>query len=152
MPQDQEGLAIPCVDQVPNRNYMDGTILYDKENNCFKFRQNGEWAVLALSHDGGGYGGGGSGGSGGTPSDLPGFGAGILALNDDGDGLGRRYWSSTRRTRRTILVVKSTLANTASQPVALFDRAGKFYLTKAAYGTHHLSVQMLSHSRLQTPS
>jgi hypothetical protein len=121
---DAEGLTIPCVNQVNGYNYMDGTILYDKENACFKFRQNGEWAVLGTVTNGGG------GGSSGTPTDLPGFGAGILALNDDGDGPGRNLLVEYSQNPLKYTGRQVYLANTASQPVAPFTRAGKFYFNE----------------------
>ena len=123
-----EGLTIPCVNQVNGYSYMDGTILYDKESGCFKFRQNGEWAVLGTVTNGGG--GNAGGGSSGTPTDLPGFGAGILALNDDGDGPGRNLLVEYSQNPLKYTGRQVYLANTASQPVAPFTRAGKFYFNE----------------------
>jgi hypothetical protein len=123
-----EGMTIPCVDQLNGYNYLDGTILYDKQAGCFKFRQNGEWAVLGTVSDGGGNSGG--GGSSGVPSELPGFGAGILALNDDGDGPGRNLLVEYSQNPLKYSGRQVYLANTASQPVAPFDRAGKFYFNE----------------------
>jgi hypothetical protein len=123
-----EGMTIPCVDHINGYNYLDGTILYDKQAGCFKFRQNGEWAVLGTVSNGGGNSGG--GGSSGVPSELPGFGAGILALNDDGDGPGRNLLIEYSQNPLKYSGRQVYLANTASQPVPPFDRAGKFYFNE----------------------
>ena len=123
-----EGMTIPCVDHINGYNYLDGTILYDKQAGCFKFRQNGEWAVLGTVSNGGGNSGG--GGSSGVPSELPGFGAGILALNDDGDGPGRSLLIEYSQNPLKSSGRQVYLANTASQPVTPFVRAGKFYFNE----------------------
>jgi hypothetical protein len=121
-----EGLSIPCVDYINGINYQDGTIVYNKTEHKFMFRQQSQWVELGTG-TGGGNGGGGSSGD---PTDLPGFGSGILALNDDGDGPGRNLLveysqNSTKYSGRQIY-----LANVIGNPVAPFVMPGKFYFNE----------------------
>ena len=73
-----KGLSIPTVSALDSLDYPDGTIVYHKSLNRFKFRQNSQWIEL------------GSGGAGGGDVAISMGGIGILTIADDGSGPNRQ--------------------------------------------------------------
>ena len=128
---ESRGLSIPCVDAISNNDYQDGTIVYNKTEHKFMFRQQSQWVELGTGTGGGG------GGSSNDPTDLPGFGSGILALNDDGDGPGRNLLVEYAQNPTKYSGRQIYLANVVGSPVTPFTMPGKFYFNEG--GTWHPS-------------
>ena len=115
---ESRGLSIPCVTNLDALDYADGTIVYHKSLNRFKFRQNSQWIEMGGSGTGGG----------GTSVSIAG--AGILTLADDGDGPNRQLLvdyssNSTSYSGKTLY-----LSNIQSGAPAPFTMGSKFYFNE----------------------
>ncbi len=121
-----DGLSIPCVDQVNGLDYQDGTIVYEKAQHKFLFRQESQWVELGT----GGGGGNNSGGGDTTNVTVAGLGSGILTLTDDADGPNRALLQEY--TNNPVVYSGKTLylANVASSPVGPFSIGAKFYFNE----------------------
>jgi len=127
---ESRGLSIPCVEVISNKDYADGTIVYDKTSHKFMFRQESEWVEL-------GTGGGGSGG-GTTNVTVAGIGSGILTLNDDGDGPNRTLLQAYADNPLDYSGKTLYLSNVESNPVSPFVLGAKFYFNEG--GVWHPSA------------
>ncbi len=128
---ESRGLSIPCVETISSNDYADGTIVYDKTNHKFMFRQDSEWVELGTSTDGnsGGNSGGNTGG-GTTNVTVAGIGSGILTLTDDFNGPNRLLLEEY--TTNAIAYSGKTLylANVADNPIGPFVLGAKFYFNE----------------------
>ena len=120
-----KGLSIPCVDDLDALDYADGTIVYHKSLNRFKFRQNSQWIEM----------GGTGGGNGGGSSVMTGN--GIFMIADDGDGPSRQLLYEMSTNAANYLGKTIYVSNVSASAPAPFTEGAKFYFNEG--GTWHPS-------------
>jgi len=125
-----EGLTIPCVDHINGHDYQDGTLLYDKESQKFKFRQQGLWAEL------------GSGTGGGGNISVAGIGSGILTMADDADGPNRALLEEYTNNPVAYSGKTLYLAAVAGPGYGPFSIGSKFYFNEGGvwHPSHFFSL------------
>jgi hypothetical protein len=114
-----EGLTIPCVEFVSGHPYSDGTIVYNKQNHKFLFRQESQWVEL---------GSGGNGGGGGGGSVIAGN--GIFTISDDGDGPSRQLLYDLTSNAASYLGKTIYVSNVMQGSPQPFVEGAKFYFNE----------------------
>ena len=131
-----EGLSIPCVDYINGIDYQDGTIVYNKSQHKFLFRQESEWVELGTGGNGGGTGGG------TTNVSVAGVGSGILTLTDDADGPNRALLQEYVNNPVAYSGKTLYLANVQNGGIGPFSIGSKFYFNEGGvwHPSHFFSI------------